>query len=129
MCGPRQLLFFQCGAETPKGWTPLIVQHTQPRDSTSSWPIFQQGHIIHRYLGHIPVLPHRTLSTLRNLDRLWEKLKINSRLLSVLPSACQISHLSFLPVISSSMPTIWWSKASHLSILPKTAITKITFSH
>ena len=22
-CGPRQLFFFQCGAETPKGWTPL----------------------------------------------------------------------------------------------------------
>ena len=23
MCGPRQLFFFQCGPETPKGWTPL----------------------------------------------------------------------------------------------------------
>ena len=24
MCGPRQLFFFQCGADTPKGWTPLL---------------------------------------------------------------------------------------------------------
>ena len=24
MCGPRQLLFFQCGPEMPKGWTPLL---------------------------------------------------------------------------------------------------------
>ena len=24
MCGPRQLFFFQCGPETPKGWTPLL---------------------------------------------------------------------------------------------------------
>ena len=24
MCGPRQLPFFQCGPETPKGWTPLV---------------------------------------------------------------------------------------------------------
>ena len=23
MCGPNQLVFFQCGPETPKGWTPL----------------------------------------------------------------------------------------------------------
>ena len=23
MCGPRQFFFFQCGPETPKGWTPL----------------------------------------------------------------------------------------------------------
>ena len=23
MCGPRQLFFFQCGPETPKGWTSL----------------------------------------------------------------------------------------------------------
>ena len=23
MCGPRQLFFFQCGPEMPKGWTPL----------------------------------------------------------------------------------------------------------
>ena len=23
MCGPRQLFFFQCGTEMPKGWTPL----------------------------------------------------------------------------------------------------------
>ena len=23
ICGPRQLLFFQCGPETPRGWTPL----------------------------------------------------------------------------------------------------------
>ena len=22
MCGPRQLFFFQCGPEMPKGWTP-----------------------------------------------------------------------------------------------------------
>ena len=32
-CGPRELLFFQCGAETPKGWTPmkgpeLIAKHS-----------------------------------------------------------------------------------------------------
>ena len=25
MCGPRQLFFFQCGPETPKGWTPLAI--------------------------------------------------------------------------------------------------------
>ena len=25
MCGPRQLFFFQCGPETPKGWAPLNV--------------------------------------------------------------------------------------------------------
>ena len=25
MCGPRQL-FFQCGPETPKGWTPLHIR-------------------------------------------------------------------------------------------------------
>ena len=24
MCGPRQLLFFQCGPETSKSWTPLV---------------------------------------------------------------------------------------------------------
>ena len=24
MCGPRQLFFFQCGPEMPKGWTPLV---------------------------------------------------------------------------------------------------------
>ena len=24
MCGPRHLSFFQCGPETPKGWTPLF---------------------------------------------------------------------------------------------------------
>ena len=23
MCGPRQLLSFQCGPETPQSWTPL----------------------------------------------------------------------------------------------------------
>ena len=23
MCGPRQLFFFHCSPETPKGWTPL----------------------------------------------------------------------------------------------------------
>ena len=26
MCGPRQLFFFQCGPETPKGWTPLMYK-------------------------------------------------------------------------------------------------------
>ena len=26
MCGPRQL-FFQCGPETPKGWTPQKAGH------------------------------------------------------------------------------------------------------
>ena len=25
MCGPRQLFFFQCGPEKPKGWAPLLV--------------------------------------------------------------------------------------------------------
>ena len=25
MCGPRQLFFFQCGPEMPKGWRPLIL--------------------------------------------------------------------------------------------------------
>ena len=25
MCGPRQLFFFQCGPETPKGWTCLCL--------------------------------------------------------------------------------------------------------
>ena len=25
MCGPRQLFFFQCGPETPKGWTAPAV--------------------------------------------------------------------------------------------------------
>ena len=24
MCGPKQLFFFQCGPELPKGWTPII---------------------------------------------------------------------------------------------------------
>ena len=24
MCGPRQLLFFQCGPEMPKVWTPCL---------------------------------------------------------------------------------------------------------
>ena len=26
LCGPRQLFFFQCGPETPKGWTPLVTR-------------------------------------------------------------------------------------------------------
>lgn len=36
---------------------------------------------------------HWLLSIFRSLDRLWAKVKINSRLLSVLPAAFQISHL------------------------------------
>ena len=27
MYGPRQLFFFQCGPETPKGWTLLILSY------------------------------------------------------------------------------------------------------
>ena len=27
MCGPRQL-FFHCGPEMPKGWTPLVKEHS-----------------------------------------------------------------------------------------------------
>ena len=34
MCGPRQL-FFQCGPETPKGWTLLI-----DKDFRTKLPIF-----------------------------------------------------------------------------------------
>ena len=29
MCGPRQLLLFQCDPETPKGWTPLQLEHSR----------------------------------------------------------------------------------------------------
>ena len=29
-CGPRQLFFFQCGPETPKGWAPLLQTCGKP---------------------------------------------------------------------------------------------------
>ena len=40
VCGPRQL-FFQCGPETPKGWTPLVSKdRAYPTTSNTTGPAF-----------------------------------------------------------------------------------------
>ena len=46
MCGPRQL-FFQCGPETPKGWTPLEdVKIKLLFSSSKTINIEPQGHCL-----------------------------------------------------------------------------------
>ena len=37
MCGPRQLFFFQCGPEMPKGWTPLLLEKKQSFSSNHEY--------------------------------------------------------------------------------------------
>ena len=44
VCGPRQLFFFQCGPETPKGWAPLgqdgcrmLDSHTKSSINQAAW--------------------------------------------------------------------------------------------
>ena len=38
MCDPRQLFFFQCGAETPEGWTPLPAEENfQNQPVSNNW--------------------------------------------------------------------------------------------
>ena len=37
MCGPKQLLFFQSGAEMPEVWTPLEVKGKWKLDSGISY--------------------------------------------------------------------------------------------
>ena len=36
MCGPRQLFFFQCGPETPEGWT-LLIMHYNKSTECVTW--------------------------------------------------------------------------------------------
>ena len=57
--GPRQLFFFQCGPETPKGWTPLREElGALPirRDYPPFWPIFKAGQTCIYYTSALTIL-------------------------------------------------------------------------
>ena len=44
MCSPKQHFFFQCGPETPKGWTPRLEKCPHPPIGTSPFPTLASTH-------------------------------------------------------------------------------------
>ena len=56
MCGPRRLLFFQCGPETPRGWTPLQLECCIRGSKHQNKKCYEEMPILW-YKGLLPSLP------------------------------------------------------------------------
>ena len=67
MCGPRQLVFFQCGPEMPKGGTPLII--LKNCFLLFDLQLFQQTQKFHTFLWYY--LKFQTISQFINSTQIY----------------------------------------------------------
>ena len=136
MCGPKQLLFFQCVPEMPKGWTPLAQQQWEellnvtfhmrdwPKVNERGFPLLhdleteasrgsltRSAHLLIPNDPHLPNLPDSALRT---------PLIPPSPTSHQVPSALSSQNLSQLPLPMLTLVNL--SRDSHQRPLPGSSL-------